>query len=198
MIELHIRPYIQKFLITPLVRRFHEATEITPNHITFVAASVGLCAALALVNGLPWLALALLWLSGYCDMLDGSLARMQQNSSDLGTVYDIMSDRLVECALILALVAIHPEQSVMVGMLMLASVLLCVTSFLVVGIFSDQQSEKSFYYSPGLVERAEDFIFFTLMIILPQYFTALAVIFCALVFLTTVIRIREFAQQITT
>lgn len=196
MIELHIRPHLQKLFINPLIQRFNDATAITPNHITFVATGVGLCAALALFHGLPWLAVVLLWLSGYCDMLDGSLARLQQASSELGTVYDIMSDRFVECALILALVAVHPEQRVMVGMLMLASVLLCVTSFLVVGIFSDQQSEKSFYYSPGLVERAEAFIFFTLMIILPQYFTLLAVLFCALVCLTTVIRIREFALQV--
>ena len=78
---------------------------------------------------------------------------------------------------------------------MLGSILLCVTSFLVVGIFSENSSKKGFYYSPGLIERLEAFIFFICMLVLPMYFEALSIIFTILVVMTTVIRVMQFRTQ---
>lgn len=77
---------------------------------------------------------------------------------------------------------------------MLTSILLCVTSFLVVGIFTEKQTEKSFYYSPGLIERGEAFFFFILMILFPSYFVLLSSLFILLVLLTTAIRVVQFAN----
>ena len=79
---------------------------------------------------------------------------------------------------------------------MLGSVLICITSFLVVAIVSDNQSEKSFYYSPGLMERAEAFIFFILMIWLPQYFSFLSMSFIILVSYTALKRVYDYSVQI--
>jgi hypothetical protein len=80
------------------------------------------------------------------------------------------------------------------SLLMLGSILICVTSFLVVGIFLENTSQKSFYYSPGLIERAEAFLFFVLMILFSKAFSILAVIFSILVFLTAALRLYQFAQ----
>ena len=77
---------------------------------------------------------------------------------------------------------------------MLGSVFICVTSFLIVSLFIPNTGEKSFHYSPGIIERAEAFFFFSLMILLPQYFTVLSLIFSLLVFLTAFIRIKEFSK----
>ncbi|WBV63947.1 CDP-alcohol phosphatidyltransferase family protein [Legionella pneumophila 130b] len=113
----------------------------------------------ALWLNLPYLAISLLLLSGYCDTLDGTIARLTNHSSDWGSVLDIMTDRVVEVGVVFALWAINPNERGLGSLLMMASILLCITSFLVVGIFKTNDSEKSFHYSPGLIERAEAFVF---------------------------------------
>lgn len=55
-------------------------------------------------------------------------------------------------------------------------------------------SEKGFHYSPGLVERAEAFLFFIAMILYPRYFYLLAYLFTVLVFLTSYLPIRHFLR----
>ena len=60
---------------------------------------------------------------------------------------------------------------------------------------SPNQTEKSFNYSEGIMERPEAFIFFALMILFPNWFPVLASLFSALVFLTAMIRVLEFARH---
>ena len=79
---------------------------------------------------------------------------------------------------------------------MLGSMLLCITSFLVVGIFVANDSHKSFHYNPGIMERAEAFIFFIAMMLWPSAFVGLAMLFSLLVTLTAIIRLTQFYKQI--
>ena len=130
------------------------------------------------------------------DILDGSIARIQNKSTHFGTVLDILSDRLVESFIIIALFLRDPNLA-LICLLMMMSILVCVSSFLLIGIFSDKQSEKSFYYSPGLMERAEAFIFFISMILFADYAWLFGIIFILLVLWTTFIRIFQFQRQIT-
>ena len=131
-------------------------------------------------------------LSGFIDTLDGAIARFHQSSSPKGAILDITSDRAVEFSIILGLFFVSPETRGLPCILMLGSVLLCITSFLVVGIFKDNESQKGFHYSPGMVERTEAFAFFIALILLPEYFLILSIVFSILVFLTAFRRIFEF------
>jgi len=142
-----------------------------------------------------FLAIGLLLLSGYCDTLDGTLARFTHHSTAWGSVLDIMMDRLVEFSAVFSLWLVDPSHRALWCFLMLGSMLLCVTSFLVVGIFVANDSQKSFYYSPGIMERAEAFIFFTAMMWWPSAFLPLALLFSFLVVLTAIIRLAQFYQQ---
>ncbi len=190
MIEQYLRPWYQKIFVNPLIKAFGK--RITPNQITAFSALTGLLILPALLLKQTALAVVLLLLSGYLDTLDGSLARIQNKSSDWGSVLDIMSDRLVEFTVVLALFLQHPVDRGLDSLLICGSMLLCITSFLVVGIFSQNNSEKSFYYSPGFIERAEAFIFFIFMLVWPAYFHILALLFVFSVSLTAVIRLFEF------
>ena len=78
---------------------------------------------------------------------------------------------------------------------MLGSMLICITSFLVIGIFTKNNGEKGFYYSQGLMERAEAFIFFMLMIIFPAAFRILAIVFTFLLLVTAAWRIWATRQE---
>lgn len=195
MLETHTRTYYQKWLVDPIAKPFSRRFPRSANAISIASAVVGLFVPILIVSRQNGLAIVTLILSGYLDTLDGTVARFAGQSSATGTVIDILMDRFVEFVVIFGLFLIDPTDRSIPAMLMLGSILLCVTSFLVVGIFSDNDSHKSFHYSPGLMERAEAFAFFIAMIIFPDAFIGLAYLFIALVLLTTLIRVVEFISQ---
>lgn len=192
MLEQYVSPHYQRCLVDALAR--YVGRYFSPIQITLFAGLCGLASMIFLAYGFPAAAILCLLVSGYADTLDGTVARLYGASSPIGAVLDILTDRLVEFALIFGLYLQDPASRSLMSMLMLGSILLCVTSFLVVGIFTANESEKGFHYSPGLMERAEAFIMFILMILLPPYFMPLSILFVLLVTLTTIIRVLEFSR----
>jgi archaetidylinositol phosphate synthase len=193
MIDSYLRKFYQPFFVDPLLPLAAKG-KCSHHLFTFGALASGLAIVPALIYQLPWVAIIFLLASGYLDTLDGSVARIKGLQSPLGAVLDIVSDRVVETAIIIALYLVDPGNRGLYCLLMLGSSFLCVTSFLVVGIFIENESKKSFHYSPGIVERTEAFIFFGAMILFPSLFSGLAILFSALVLLTTVTRILEFRR----
>ena len=192
MIESALRPAFQHIFVRPLMHATYKY--LHPNVVMLLSLFIGLLSAIALTLHLLLIAALLLLLSGYLDMLDGSIARMRNSSTALGTILDILSDRLVESFIVIALF-IRDPQLALICLLMMMSMLLCVSSFLLVGIFSKQKGQKSFYYSPGLMERAEAFLFFIAMIFLPNIDVLLGSLFILLVLWTTLYRVYEFYGQ---
>ena len=88
-------------LLTPLVqgplRRIH------PTTVTVLAAVVGLAAAVAVWQGAYLPALALWAVNRVLDGLDGTLARITNQQSDLGAYLDIVLDHVVYTAIPLGL-----------------------------------------------------------------------------------------------
>lgn len=193
MLESYCHTLYHRYCLLPIVKRINPS--YSPLFFTILSAWLGMLILPALYYRQPTIALFLLLGSGYCDTLDGALARYSNRTSPLGAALDITVDRLVEFFCILGLWIVDPNRSGYC-LLMLGSVLICVTSFLVVGIFTQNDSHKSFHYSPGLMERAEAFIFFALMLILPDYFTLLALLFSCLVFWTAFWRLVEFYRAL--
>ncbi len=186
-----LRIHYQGLCLDPIIK-IVGTCNISPTTLTLTGCTIGLLIAPLLALEHNSLGLAALLLSGFFDTLDGALARHSNTSSPQGACLDIVSDRLVEFSVILGLFLIDPQQRGFLCLLMLGSVLLCVTSFLVIGIFEKIDSHKSFYYSPGIMERTEAFLFFSLMIVWPNLFSTLATLFTGLVFLTAIIRVVQF------
>ncbi|MDF1655311.1 MAG: CDP-alcohol phosphatidyltransferase family protein [Coxiellaceae bacterium] len=196
MLETYWRPTLQHRLFNPIAAWLHKSKHITPNGLTYCAGFFGVVSAILIGIHWPWLAVLLLIISGLCDVLDGTLARLTQHTSHFGCVLDIVMDRIVEFSIIAGLYAVDPGHRGILTLAMLGSTLVCVTSFLVVSIFSQSDSKgKGFHYSPGLIERAEAFIFFIAMILLPSLFAWLACLYTALVLLTTIIRLIQFKHH---
>ncbi|MCH9745071.1 MAG: CDP-alcohol phosphatidyltransferase family protein [Gammaproteobacteria bacterium] len=194
MLEAYVRPLYQKIFVNPIMLFLDKFTDCDPNQITYFSMFCGIFSAVSIMLHWPMLGLALLLLSGYCDSLDGSYARRKGVTSPHGAVLDIVGDRVVEFCIMFALFKLAPASRAIPAFFMLGSSLLCVTSFLVVGIFSENQTSKSFYYSRGIIERPEAFIFFALMIVLPHWFIPLAWAYTALVLLTAFIRVNQFMR----
>ena len=193
MIEAHFRDTYQKFFVDPVLRvRILQQTN--PQAVTCAACFFGIATLPLLFFGYPLLAFFLLMASGFLDTVDGTLARAQKSSSNAGAAMDIVSDRIVEFAVLLGLYSVDPSMRALPTLLMLGSIFICITSFLIVGVFSEKDSEKSFYYSPGIIERAEAFFFFSVMILFPASFTMLAYTLTLLVFMTAFIRMYQFLK----
>lgn len=190
MLEKNLRHHYQKWFVDPVAGAIKH--HLNPLYITILSGLLGLLVIPALYYSKIPLALLLLIVSGYLDTLDGTVARRTKTSSAFGAAMDIVTDRLVEISAVIGLWLVDPTHRGFSSLLMLASMLLCITSFLVVGIFTSNDSHKGFHYSPGIMERAEAFIFFILMMLLPTYFVPLSILFIILVMLTTAIRLIEF------
>jgi len=194
MIEGYLRPFIQPILFDPAARLIGKKIS-SPIALTLFSLLAGILVLPMVLLDFRMAAVSFLWASGLLDILDGTLARVYGKSSPFGAVIDIVSDRLVEFTVILSLFLAAPDERALLSLLMLGSILLCVTSFLVVGLFSDNEGEKSFHYSPGLMERAESFLLFSLMILLPSRFFLFGGLFTILVLITTGIRLFEFGKK---
>lgn len=133
MLETYLRPLYQLCIADPIARCMKN---VSPERITYASCLTGLLVLPALMLNLPSFAITLLIMSGFLDTLDGTLARMDNKASNTGCVLDIISDRIVELAIIIGLFAIDPVHRGWMTLAMLGSCYLCITSFLVVGIFS--------------------------------------------------------------
>lgn len=190
MIETYLRPTYQLCIVNPIAKKI----PFSPEKITYAACLIGILVTPALVLNLPNLAIFLLLISGFLDTLDGSVAKITNCTSSTGSVLDIVSDRIVELAVIIGLFFVDPAHRALGALAMLGSCYLCITSFLVVGIFTPNQSSKGFHYSPSLIERAEAFLFFIAMILWPNQFKQLAFLFTGLVLLTSLLHIKQFIK----
>lgn len=195
MIESYARPVYQKLLVDPVAELIDEYYGISALQITYLGAAFGIAVMPLLWLGFAKLAVVFLLISGYLDTLDGTIARMTYTSSDIGAVMDVMADRAVEFSVIMGLYLLDPAARSGICLLMLGSVLLCVTSFLLVAIFSENNGDKTFHYSPGLMERPEAFVFFIAMMLLPKYFTFFGIVFTVLVLATGFSRVMKFMVQ---
>ena len=161
-----------------------------PNHVTAAALVVGLGAGVTLYFDRLWLAAGLMWLSGFFDAVDGSMARQTGKSGLSGALFDIVSDRLVELAVFWALALRHP-QSLYAMLALVSAVLLSMTVFLTTGMLARKSGNKSFYYQAGLMERTEGFIASTFMMLLPEWLVPLTWLYAALIGITIVQRLVE-------
>lgn len=190
MLEGYFRKSYQTHILEPIL----PLLRIHPQTLTFVGCLAGLSIPPLLYFNYTYFAFLALIVTGFLDTLDGALARHLKLTSEKGAALDITCDRIVEFAIILGLFSVNPTTRGLPCILMLGSILICVTTFLVVGIFTQNQTHKSFYYSPGIIERAEAFLFFSFMILLPDTFAAAAYLFSALTLATALIRLQQFCK----
>lgn len=163
---------------------------LVPNQVTAAAFVLGTGAGAVLYFGHALPAVILLWLSGYLDAVDGSMARQSSRSNPFGAMLDIVSDRIVELAIFWALALTHPESRLaMLGLV--SAALLSMTVFLTTALLVRNTGNKSFYYQAGLMERTEGFIASTAMMLLPRWLVPLTWIYAGLIGITILQRLAQ-------
>ncbi|MDR0663271.1 MAG: CDP-alcohol phosphatidyltransferase family protein [Spirochaetaceae bacterium] len=167
---------------------FFEKLKISPICVTFIAFVTGLIASGAYLLGFPLAAVVVLWISGWLDAVDGTLARRTGKTSKLGAFLDVWFDRAVEGCILLSLGIKHPGASFSLLCSALA-IILSMTAFLLTGAFVENKTKKSFFYQSGIMERSEGFIIFSLMWLLPKYLDLLSYLCAALILFTACQRV---------
>lgn len=191
MIDTKARKYIQPFFNS--LGRGLLFLKLTPNGVTVLSFVIGVMAALCIVLKWQVAAIILLWLSGLLDVLDGTMARLTNQSSKIGAYMDLVLDRMVEASIILGLYLAYPEYA-FAYLLFFVAVLFNFTTFLVAGSMFPNEGEKSMHYDVGLAERTETFIVFTALIIFSDYIQIILMGFNIIIFMTGIIRFKRVIE----
>ena len=194
MFDAKLKPVIDPFLVQSgkICVRFG----LTANMLTVTGFVIGLCCGVLICAEAYIWALAALLLSRICDGLDGAVARLTQ-PTDFGGYLDIVCDFLFYAFVPFCFAFSYPEQAAAASFLMLSFVGTG-TSFLAYAILDAKHKVgnvrrpkriKSFAYLGGLTEGTETITVFALFLLFPDYFTALALVFGSLCWLTTGYRV---------
>jgi archaetidylinositol phosphate synthase len=135
---------------------------IGADQATAAAAIAGVASGLAFARGFNAAGLMVLWVSAALDAIDGTIARDHERPTAFGGVLDLTSDRLVEAAVLLGM-AWHRPALGFGALTVLASWYVNITVFLSTGAALGGD-EKRIRYPPGLLERTEALVFFTVMV----------------------------------
>lgn len=187
MLDTHARKFIQ-----PAVDKTADALlkrGATANGVTKIAFVIGVTSGPLIYFDQPLWAVFSLWLSGFLDVVDGTMAR-KTKPSPWGTVLDVTFDRIVEISVILGLAFRFPDAG-WVLLLLSATIIISMTVFLTVGAAADKKGMKSFYYQAGLAERSEGFILFTLMMLFSAHLVLITLIFVTIQLITISQRLLE-------
>jgi phosphatidylglycerophosphate synthase len=198
MFDAQLRPLIDR-LLNPIGRGL-VALGMTANQVTMIGAAFGLIAAGCVAAGLFYPALWFVIANRVIDGLDGAVARASR-SSDFGGYLDIVSDFIFYGAIPLAFAVARPETALAAAFLIF-SFIGTATSFLGFAILAEKhqvttqiRGKKAFYYLGGLTEGTETILLFLAMLVWPDYFSLMAIVFGILCWVTTGTRIYAAHRQ---
>ena len=107
MIDSKLRKHVQP--VFERIGKVFEKTGITPNQMTVAAFVLGIAGVVLVAFKLNYWAFGVLALSGFIDILDGTLARIKNVQSKKGAFLDLIFDKLVEVLFILGLAIAYPK-----------------------------------------------------------------------------------------
>lgn len=188
MLDTYGRKYVDKYINS--TSDFLLRLKLTPIQVTFMALVLGLLASAAYYLGYSFISIAILWISGYLDAVDGAMARKSKKVTKTGTLLDIFFDRVVELAFIV-IFALKHNDAVFALLCLTCTIVMSMSVFLTSGMLIENKGKKSFHYQAGLMERTEGFIMFTFMIVFNKYMLQMTFLYTALIAFTVFQRLRE-------
>ena len=168
---------------------------VTADQLTLAGFLIGLCAAFLIASGAYLTGAAAIFISRFCDALDGAVAR-HGTPTDRGGFLDIALDFIFYASIPLAFAVADPARNALAAATLLAAFVGTASSFLAFaviaakrGMTSTAYPDKSFYFLGGLAEATETLATFAAMCVWPQHFALLAYAFsvaCAITIATRV------------
>lgn len=179
--------------------------KVPPVLLTLISLLFGLLAFGALVNQLVWLAFIAWFLNRVFDALDGGVARLQGSQSDFGGYLDILVDFVVYALIPIGLVLGQPSTTGFVALtVMLATFYVNAASWMYLSAIFEKraagaqaQGEQTSVTMPsGIIGGTETIIFYTVFIVLNQWYIWLFGLMTILVAITIVQRLIWAARNL--
>ena len=162
---------------------------VTGNALTAAGFGIGALCLLAIALGFNVVALVLWLLNRLLDGLDGEVARLRGESSELGSFLDIATDFFIYGGFLVALAVQHPDARLALVMLFFAyylngSIFLALSGVLE-RLKAERLTERGLHFRRSLTEGFETIVAGVLFLVFPGYVSPIAHIFAALVFLSS-------------
>jgi len=122
---------------------------VTPNMLTLAGLIIGVFTGVVLAFGFFVAGGVLILITGFVDMLDGAVARNQRAITKFGATFDSISDRYVDCIVLLGL-GIAGVNWIYVGVAIMGSLL--------VSYVRAKAEGMGFHCTAGVAERSERLI----------------------------------------
>ena len=181
------------FLIAPLEKKLI-ANKVSPNFLTVLSLFFSILTAVLYFYGLIFLASIFLLAGSTFDMLDGRIARMTNNQSDIGSFLDSVLDRLCESVVMIGIFLFYYPNPFSI-ILMFAAIFSLTVSY--VKSAADNLGLKS---NVGLMQRADRVVYLGIGGIINgilEYFSIIIYSQEDLVFKLTIILITLFSFSTT-
>lgn len=166
------RKYFENILIT--AARVLLRAGFSPNLCTAVSMIIGFLSALFIALKIYVLAAILVLASGSLDALDGTIARLTRRETKIGAFLDSMFDRVVDSAILLALIYTLTCNALFLDSLLAA--LFMALSLMISYARARAESLGIQIKGIGLMERAERLIFLTVLLLLLAYASKISTI----------------------
>ena len=162
---------------------------VTGNALTAAGFGIGALCLLAIALGFNVVALVLWLLNRLLDGLDGEVARLRGESSELGSFLDIAADFFMYGGFLVALAVQHPDARLALVILFFAyylngSIFLALSGVLE-RLKAERLTERGLHFRRSLTEGFETIVTGVLFLVFPGYVSPIAHIFAALVFFSS-------------
>ncbi len=156
--------------VTPPIVRLLAKTPLTPDILTWLGFLVTLGAVALIVTGHLLAAGVVVLVAGFCDLLDGALARFIGKTTRFGAILDSSLDRLSEGALLLSLLVVFSREQHLAGVLVVGVTLL---GSIMVSYIRARMEGMGIECKAGFFTRPERVILLALGLMLYQFDNAL-------------------------
>ena len=184
MFDILLRPLKDK-LLDPFAKTVGRV--FSPNVVTLISLLIGAASVAAVAFGYLGTGLILWLLNRITDGLDGAVARVTDNSSDLGGYIDIMADFIIYATLPIAFALQSPLEGVLTAAtILIAAFYINAGAWMYLSALLEKRGRASsrevtsVTMPEGLIGGTETVIFFTLFFLLPQYLVFLFYLMAAL------------------
>jgi len=180
VVDLYMRSVKHK-----VIGRFAQRVAIYsgPMTITLLSLAIGIASAVASAFTLPFLALGLWFLNRITDGLDGEVARIRNEASDLGGYIDMMSDVVVYASIPIGIAIAQSDPSTTFFLfLMVASFYINISSWTYLAALLEKRGaasashETAIVMPKGLIEGTETIILYAALIIAPRFIILIAIV----------------------
>ncbi len=168
---------------------------VTGNALTGAGLGIGALCLVAIAFGLNTVALVLWLLNRLLDGLDGEVARLHGESSELGAFVDIVADFFVYGGFLVALAVQHPNTRLALVALFFAYYLNGTVFLALSGILErlnrEHLTERGLHFRRSLTEGFETVVAGILFLVFPGHVSLIAWVFAAMVFASAVQRLYD-------